>query len=278
MMTTKPSHATYDMSFLSALFGRRPHTRVSAPLCRCLTAPPYASPSFLRHFPCFLAIIATFVLSLACAMPAHADAIDDDLEAQWTTQNIPAHVGNQVFTTARRFEIALNFGLILTDDYYNYFPITLDIHYRFTEMWGLGLRGSLLMIHSDTTLTEFMETHQSTIDPQLLGDEQRGDMALLATFHPVYGKSTVETFNLGRFDWGIFAGIGVVFSQAANEARTNRSLTAQAQGILGTDAHIFFLDWLALRLEASLRFYKAPTRWYVPCTFSVGVSFFLPEV
>lgn len=274
MITAKPLFYT----ICNALFGSWPHTRVPAPLCRCLTASPYASPSFFKRIPCFLIIIAAFVFSLVCAAPAHADAIDDDLEAQWTTQNIPAHVGNQVFTTARRFEIALNFGFILTDDYYNYFPIIADINYRFTEMWGLGLRGSLLMLHSDTTLSEFMDKHQTTIETQMLGDEQRGDIAILATFHPVYGKSTVETFNLGRFDWGLFAGVGVVFSQAVNKERTARQLTAQAQGIFGTDAHIFFLDWIALRLEASLRFYKAPTRWYVPCTFSIGVSFFLPEV
>ncbi len=221
--------------------------------------------------------ISLFALAL-CPAVSFADQLDDDLNAQWTTRDIPAMTGNQLFTTARRFEIALNFGVIPTDDYYNYFPVSVDVHYRFTQMWGLALRGSLLMLHSDTTLSEFMGKHQSAIEPELLGDEQRGDHALMATFHPVYGKSTVETTNLGRFDWGIFAGVGLVISNSADKSRTSREIKAHAQGIFGTDLHIFFLDWLALRLEASFRFYPAPTQWVVPCTLSVGVSFLLPEI
>ena len=276
-MKTTPWFASVQSS-LAQLFGLQPNTLGAAPLSRRHSAAQYASPVRCTKRLHMLTIMAAFVMSLAFASNAQADALDDDLNAQWTTQNLPAHQGQQVFTTAQRFEIALNLGIIPTDDYYNYFPISLDVNYRFTEMWGLGVRGSLLMLHMDTTLSKFMSEHQNAIDVQMLGDEQLGDVALLATFHPVYGKSTVETANLGRFDWGLFAGIGAVFSNAANAERTARGFMTQVQGIIGTDAHVFFLDWLALRLEASLRFYKAPTRWYVPCTFSVGVSFFMPEV
>lgn len=276
-MKTTPSFSSAIPS-MAQLFGLQPNTLGAAPLSRRHSAAQYASPSGWIKPLRMLIMMAAFVMSLAFTSHAQANALDDDLNAQWTTQNIPAHLGKQVFTTARRFELAFNFGIIPTDDYYNYFPISLDVNYRFTEMWGLGVRGSLLMLHVDTTLSKFMSEHQNSIDVQLLGDEQLGDVALLATFHPVYGKSTVETANLGRFDWGLFAGIGAVFSNAANAERTARGLATQIQGIVGTDAHVFFLDWLALRLEASLRFYKAPSRWYVPCTFSVGVSFFMPEV
>ncbi len=226
------------------------------------------------------AVMAALVLLICawCPAMAYADAIDDDLEAQWSKRDIPAVTGAPCFTTANRFELALNLGIVPTDDYYNYFPLFLDVHYRFTEMWGLGFRASLLMMHTDTTLSDFIDRHQSSISTDMLGDEQKGDLALVATFHPVYGKTTVETANLGRFDWGVFAGIGVVFSESANARRTKRDVSGHAEGILGTDAHIFFLDWLALRLEASLRFYHAPTQWVVPCTLSVGVSFLLPEL
>lgn len=226
------------------------------------------------------AVTVALVLLICAWCPgmAYADALDDDLEAQWSTHDIPAVTGAPCFTTAKRFELALNLGIVPTDDYYNYFPLFLDVHYRFTEMWGLAFRASLLMMHTDTTLSDFIDRHQSSISTDMLGDEQKGDLALMATFHPVYGKTTVETANLGRFDWGVFAGIGVVFSESANAQRTKRDVAAHAEGILGTDAHIFFLDWLALRLEASLRFYHAPTQWVVPCTLSVGVSFLLPEL
>lgn len=226
---------------------------------------------------CLLCLTLLCAFVIPCAEAA-ADPIDDDLNKIWSTQDVPAVTGNQVFTTERRFEFALNFGFIPTDDYYNYFPLSLDVHYHFTDMWGLMLRGSLLKLHTSTTLEEFMHDHQSTIDTKLLGDEQLGDVSLMASFHPVYGKSTVETFNLTRFDWGIFAGIGVVLSQSINDNRTDRSLKAHAEGIFGTDMHIFFLEWIALRIEASLRFYHAPEQWLVPCTLSVGVSFFLPQL
>lgn len=220
------------------------------------------------------------LLLAICCSTAFADAIDNDLNAQWSRQNVPAYVGQQVFSAANRFELALNVGVVPNDDFYTYFPIALDVHYRFTPSWGLMLRGSLLMAHVDSSLSKFMDAHQSAIASEMLADEQKGDITLVATFHPVYGKWTLSpaNANLGRFDWGIFAGIGVVFSDSVNDSRTQRDLAAHVQGAFGMDAHFFFLDWLALHLEAGLRFYKAPSQWMVPCHLSVGVSFFLPSI
>ncbi|MBR4985986.1 MAG: hypothetical protein IKY83_09635 [Proteobacteria bacterium] len=225
-----------------------------------------------------IAALIAFACLVCCgALPAFADQLDDDLASQWTTRDLPAQAGTPVVSAARRFELALNIGYVPTDDYYNYFPIALDIHGRITDMWGVMLRGSLLMLHADTTLRRFMDSHQNAITTALLADEQLGDVTVMATFHPVYGKATVETSNLLHFDWGIFAGLGAVIARSPNSTHTETAVAAYAEGIFGTDMHIFFLDWLALRLEASLRFYKGSTQWYVPCTLSVGVSFFLPE-
>ncbi|MBQ9243686.1 MAG: hypothetical protein IJ165_10790 [Proteobacteria bacterium] len=223
------------------------------------------------------ALLLTACLLCTGASAALADQLDDDLDTQWTTRDLPALDGTTVISAARRFELALNIGYVPTDDYYNYFPISLDVHCRITDMWGVMLRGSMLMLHSDTTLRRFMDDHQSSIQTSLLADEQLGDVTAMATFHPVYGKATLETANLLRFDWGIFAGLGAVIARSPNSAHSETSVAAYAEGIFGTDMHIFFLDWLALRLEASLRFYKGSTQWYVPCTLSVGVSFLLPE-
>lgn len=222
-------------------------------------------------------LLAIFTL-LSLPSVSFADALDDDLAEQWTTRNIPAQTGERLHSAAHRFEIALHIGVIPSDDYYTYFPLILDLHYRFTEMWGLNLRGSLLKLHADSTLYDFMDKHQASIAAKMLADEQLGDVALMATFHPIYGKWTAETYNLGRFDWGLFAGVGVVFSNTPNKSFTKQSLSAHAQGILGSDAHFFLLSWLALRLEASLRFYKTPNQWIVPATLSLGLSFFLPSL
>ena len=235
----------------------------------------------MKHlYRAFLACLTVLFVS-GYQMPAFADdtdALDRDLAEQWSTRDIPAQTGNQVFTSAGRFELGLNLGYLATDDYYNYVPVELNVHYRFTEYWGLMLRSSLLMIHGTTTLSDFLDTHQTTIDPKMLGDEQIVDFSLTGTFHPVYGKWTAETMNLGRFDWGIYAGIGLVVSKSANKSRTKRETMAHAEGVFGTDFHFFVLNWLAIRLDASLRFSHAPTQWVVPCTITAGVSFFMPSL
>ena len=216
-------------------------------------------------------------------LPVHAyaqdsDALDADLEQHWSKQDIPAHGGIPSFTKAHRFELALSLGYLANDDYYNYIPITLDLHYWFTDFMGLMFRTSLLAIHPNTTLYRFMDKHQSAIDVRYLSDEQIADFSLMATFHPVYGKWTFDTTNLGHFDWGIFAGIGVVLSKTPDDSRTKRKTKGHAEGILGTDFHFFIVDWFALRIEASMRFYQIPHQWMVPCSFTAGVSFFMPEI
>lgn len=228
---------------------------------------------------------AVVFLMQICAMTtvclssiAHADDLDDDLAAQWTTQNIPAQTGERQFTTARRFELGVNFGVVLTDDYYTYFPIEFDVGYRFTEMWGLRIRGSLLMLHATSTLSDFMDANQSSVAVEMLSDEQQGELQAVATFHPFYGKWTMGTRNLGRFDWGISAGLGAVFSITSNKSYTQRELSTYVEGVFATDAHFFLLSWLALRIEAALRFYKTPKQWVVPASLSIGVSFLLPEL
>ena len=228
-------------------------------------------------WPLYLALVSL----VWCVMPAYADdsdALDRDLAEQWSTRDIPAQSGTPVFSAANRFELGLSLGYLATDDYYNYVPIELNVHYRFDDYWGLLLRSSLLMINGTTTLADFMSKHQSAIDAKLLGDEQIVDFALAGTFHPVYGKWTLETTGLGHFDWGIYAGIGVVVSKSADKARVKRETAAHAEGVFGTDFHFFVLDWLAVRLDASLRFYHAPTQWVVPCSITAGVSFFLPRL
>ncbi len=235
----------------------------------------------MKHLYCaFLACLAALFV-FGHQTPAFADdsdALDRDLAEQWSTRDIPAQTGNRVFTSAGRFELGLNIGYLATDDYYNYVPIELNLHYRFTEYWGLMLRSSLLMINGTTTLADFLDHHQTTISAKMLGDEQIVDFSLTGTFHPVYGKWTAETTNLGRFDWGIYAGIGLVVSKSANKSRTKRETMTHAEGIFGTDFHFFVLSWLAVRLDASLRFYHAPTQWVVPCTITAGVSFFMPSL
>ena len=220
---------------------------------------------------------AALLVSLSVAVwsgrDAFADDLDADLDELWETRELPARMGEPVVSVAGKFAVGLQIGVIPNDDYFTYVPFSIDAYYRFTEMWGLMARGSILMAHADTVLSDFMDRHAES---RVYAEEQRGDFTVAATFHPVYGKATVGTQNLWRFDWGVFAGLGVVASDSPNDARTGTSVEAYAEGILGTDFDVYFLDWLAVRLEASMRIYKARTQWMVPCTLSAGVVFVLP--
>ena len=226
----------------------------------------------------WLLLVACLLGMPELCLAQDSDALDRDLQEQWETRDLPAQVGDQNVPLARRFVLTFGVGYLATDDYYNYIPINADLEYRFTEAWGLMLRGTLFSVHFDTELARFMRKHQDSVDVAYLGDEQLGDVSLLVTFRPVYGKWTAGTTSLGYFDWGIYAGPGVVISKTANKSRTNREKAVHPEGVFGTDLHFFFLDWLALRLDASLRFYYTPNRWMVPCTFGIGLSFFMPPI
>ena len=227
-----------------------------------------------------LALVCAAVLSMFAAVGVafaqEESALDRALDARWNTQEVPAVEGNVRFVTARTMAFSLSFGYQPNDDYANIFPIMIDVFYHIDESWAVGLRGSLFMAHSDSRLKRFLEDHQPTLDVEMIYEGQLGDVEVLASYRPLYGKWTAGVTNLGAFDWGIFAGLGAVVVDAPNAGRTERETTAHFEGVLGMDAHVFFYDWLALRLEASLRLYQGTDRFLAPCFLGVGVSFYLP--
>ncbi len=220
--------------------------------------------------------LALLSLNVAMVFAQSSDALDRALDARWNTQDVPAVEGDIRFVTDHTVEIALSLGYQPNDDYANIVPIMLDVVYHIDASWSVGLRGSVLAAHADTELKRFLTKHQPTLDVEMLYEDQLGDLTVMAAYHPLYGKWTAGTTNLGAFDWGVFVGMGAVFVDAPNEALTKREKTAHFEGLLGMDAHVFFLDWLALRIEASIRLYQGTNRFMAPCFLGVGVSFFIP--
>lgn len=215
-------------------------------------------------------------LSSGVAHAQDASPLDEALQARWNTAEVPAVEGKLAFASDKKVELALSFGYQPNDDYANVFPILFDALYHINAEWGVGLRGSVLAAHSDTALKKFLDEHQPTLDTKLLYESQGGDLTVMATYRPVYGKWTAGVTNLGAFDWGLIAGLGAVFVKAPNASRTKLEQTAHFEGVLGMDAHVFFLDWLALRLEASIRLYQGTDRFMAPCFLGIGVSFYVP--
>ncbi len=225
-----------------------------------------------------LVLAASLAWNAPNATAQDNNALDAALDARWNTADVPAVEGNLRFVTEKTVELGVSFGYQPNDDYANVFPILLDAIYHINSDWGVGVRGSILVAHSDTELKTFLDDHQPGLDSRMLYEDQLGDIAVMGTYRPLYGKWTAGATNLGRFDWGILAGLGAVFVDAPNKARSAREKTAHFEGILGMDAHIFFKDWLALRLEASLRLYEGTDRFMVPCFLGVGLSFMVPTL
>lgn len=223
-------------------------------------------------------LVAAFMLSglAGRASAQEADALDAALDAHWNTQEVPAVEGECAVGRGRRVEMALSFGFQPDDDYANIFPLMLDAVYHITPEWGAGLRVSIDAMHSDTELRSFMVKKQPVLDVKMLYEDQLVDIAVMGTYRPAYGKWTFGTNNLGVFDVGVLAGLGVAVVDAPDSARTKRETAAHFEGLLGLDARVFFLDWLALRLEASLRLYQGRTQFMAPAFIGLGVSFFVP--
>ena len=230
-----------------------------------------------RHLICLVALlIACSCLCGTAAFAQDTSALDEALQARWNTQEVPAVEGKIAFTHAGKLEFGLSFGYQPNDDYANIFPIQFDVMYHIDEYWGVGLRGSLLMAHSDTKLKKFLEEQQPTLDASMLYEDQLGDIVVMAAYQPAYGKWTFGTDGLGAFDWGLFAGIGVAIVDAPDHAKLARKKTAHFEGLLGMNAHVFFFFFVALSLEASVRLYQGTDRFMAPCFLGLGVSFYVP--
>jgi hypothetical protein len=223
------------------------------------------------------------VLMLAFGTETHGVALAQDvtalnraLDARWQTQNVPAVEGQIAFTHAGKLEFGVLFGYQPNDDYANVFPFTFDVMYHMDEFWRVGLRGFILMAHTDTKLKRFLEDHQPTLDASLLYEGQLGDILAVASYQPAYGKWTAGTSGLGAFDWGLMAGLGAVIVDAPNKEKMKREKKAHFEGLLGLQAHVFFTTWVALSLEASIRLYQGTDRFMAPCFLGLGISFYAP--
>lgn len=231
---------------------------------------------------CGLIVLCLSSLSLVLmpqklAMAQDASALDAALEEVWTTQERHALSGPQKHSWAKHFELALNLGIIPNDSYANYFPISVDVTYHFTEQWALSLRAAITMAHSKTTLARFIAKHQPDLDIHRLNDEQLGHFDLYASYYPVYGKWSAGQFNLGHFSWGLMAGLGLVLSKEAKDMDAKIQISPYFEGLVGTQVQLHILSWLALRIEASLRIYQNAQGFRLPATVSLGLSFTLPN-
>lgn len=231
----------------------------------------------MRNFILFLCTIAALHLAPQAYAQDGPTKLDEIVLAKQQTNPTPALLSPKLFIAERRFELALQFSYLANDDFYNYFPLHLKVAYHFNDMWALELQSSILYIKSKTNLSKFLESNSTApSDLKQIADTQLARFNLVAVFHPLYGKWSFNRFGLGHFDWGLYAGLGVVVVKEPKNTQVRTA--AHVDAVLGSYFHFFLLPSLALRADLAINLYPSFNAIQVPCTIGLGISYFTPPI
>lgn len=240
--------------------------------------------------------VAVLLLSIAASSTAYAQddsPIDDDLRRYWSGEReMPVIGGEKLFVTERRFEIAVHGGVLPNDAFYNYFPVGLNVGYSFDGIWGIELATSYVGITADSELTDFLEDNGASIDKAVdLGDKQILRADLLATFSPLYGKWSFQTYKISHFDLFFALGAGIVVVEEpeliGQDPAAEPVTQVLPEGVVGVGTRFFLTDWMDLRLDARWFFYPRyagtgddPDKRTLgaPAQITLGVGFLTPAL
>jgi len=234
---------------------------------------------------------------IGTASSAHAqDAdIDENLQRYWSGDRaMPIIAGDKLYATEGRLELGVFGGVLPNDDFFTYFPIGALISYSFDGIWGLELSGAYVGLSSDAELTDFLEANGAGIRKDVdLGDFQLGRADVVATFSPLYGKWSFQTYKISHFDLFFALGAGVVFVEEPEipegeiDPADEPVFQPLPEGLIGTGFRFFLADWASLRIDARWFFYprfdgteddRSARTVGAPAEITLGVTFFTPEL
>lgn len=240
------------------------------------------------------ALVTLVVLGSAPALAQDGSrAIERDLQRYWSgDREMPVIGGEKLYVTEGRFELAVFGGILPNDDFYTYFPVGLSVGYSFDGIWGLELSGSYVDLKVTSDLTDFLVAEGANIRPSVdLGDTQLGRLNLMATFSPLYGKWSFQTYKISHFDLFFALGGGVVFVEEpeiiGQDPAPDPVLQVLPEGVIGAGFRFFLTDWMDLRLDARVHLYPRfngnaddPDARTVgaPTTITLGLGFLTPEL
>ncbi|MFA5623664.1 MAG: outer membrane beta-barrel domain-containing protein [Bradymonadales bacterium] len=225
----------------------------------------------------FVFLTSLHFLPMPCVGLEAEQDFDALVTAQRQTLEAPALLSSKLYVAEKRFELALQMAYVPNDDFYNYFPIQFRLGYHFNDLWGLELQSTLLLLKSKTNLSTFLESRSSAqLDLEQISDRQLARFNLVAVFHPLYGKWSFNRVGLGHFDWGVYAGAGLVVVSEPSSGKLRKS--ARFDAVLGSQFHFFILPYLALRADFAVNIYPSFNGVLAPCSIGLGLSYYTPTV
>ncbi len=224
-------------------------------------------------------------LALAAALPQAAWASAAD-----AFENKVKPVSGQLYDKAGKLELTLPSARIsLNDPFFSKYMAGAKLGYHFSEVFSLNVSGAA-GVNSPTASTSVCPVNagcRAASEKQL--DQVPGFIRWTAgaelAFSPVYGKLNVFAERAVHFDLSLLAGPDVVaYRDVLSPGQVNAGEVPGNKlavgGHLGLGARIFFLRFMALRLELKDVLYSVPhlaTGSLQTQLFAeAGLSFFIP--
>ncbi len=234
--------------------------------------------------------IIVAVIGLVASSGAFAQEsglMDKYLDKYWGQKRAVKVIQKRLFQKDGRHELGVFFGTIPNDEFMMYYPTGLRYNYYFSEDLGMEIFGEYL-IGQQSDLSDFLA------DPEVFNVQIQTHLpqklmwtaGLEGLWSPVHGKVGMFTSKLFHFDLHLALGVGAIGTEVRTrdigkleEGESSRKHKVDVAANVGAGVRMFFLDWLAVRLEYRHFFYAADDEGggglSYPAEISLGAAFFL---
>jgi len=226
-----------------------------------------------------------FAMVLLMAVPTIALAEDDqpsemtrEFDKYWAKRRQVRNIHKRLFLKDGRHEISIVGGVIPNDDFFVYYPMGVRYDWYVTEDLAIEVDGSYI-VETKTDLKKFLETEITggVVNlPQVL--EYQTGVGLMWT--PLHGKVGAFSTYLGHFDFGIKLGVMAIGTKVATDSGAAAKRRIDVGGNAGATVRLYFLDFMAIRIDYRHYFYAARNTnddirgLSFPAEISMGLSLF----
>jgi len=174
----------------------------------------------------------------------------------WAKRRQVRNIHKRLFLKDGRHEFSIVGGIIPNDDFFLYYPIGARYDWYVTEDLAVEVDGSYI-IETKSDLEKFLEKQiygSVNVDlPQKLM-WQAGAGVMWTPFH---GKIGAFSTYLGHFDFGIKLGVMAIGTEVSKDDNSAGKPRVDVGGNAGVTVRLYFLDFMALRIDYRHYFYAA---------------------
>ncbi|HOX46372.1 MAG TPA: outer membrane beta-barrel domain-containing protein [Myxococcota bacterium] len=180
--------------------------------------------------------------ALLCVLLAVPAARAQDEEESGSLRDRIKGVSGKLYLKSGRLELTLLplTSISLNDAFYQKLGGGLQLAYHFSDAWALGLTGTY-SLNLDSGNANYYGRQAEDIP---YAGKRNFLFSLEGMWAPLYGKISVAAEWTLHYDTYILLGLGGIGGD-----QTGGDLSFGVAGTVGLGARLFFLDWLALRLE-----------------------------